>query len=186
MRIYTRTGDKGLTSLFGGKRVPKDHLRIQTYGTVDELNSLLGIIRSMRISRKLDSILGKIQDDLFVLGADLASPEGKKEKQLITPRIGASHVAYLEGIIDELGAKLPPLRNFIIPGGAPPAAYLHLARAVCRRAEREAVRLGRREPLGRYVLPYMNRLSDLLFVLARLANAQAEVGETLWKQSMSG
>jgi cob(I)alamin adenosyltransferase len=186
MRIYTKTGDKGETSLFGGKRVWKDSLRIQAYGTVDELNSLLGVIRSMKPRNPIDRILGQIQQDLFTLGSDLAAPEGSRVKAFGVPRIEARHVSQLEEYIDQSSSKLAPLRRFILPGGHPIASSLHLARTVCRRAEREAVRLGRREPLGRYVLPYMNRLSDLLFVLARLANAQAEVGETLWKQSMSG
>lgn len=195
MRIYTKTGDKGETSLFGGKRVPKNDLRIETYGTVDELNCLLGIIRSMRISKKLDSILRKVQDDLFVLGADLASPEEKDG--LVVPRIGDNQIADLEKVIDELEPKLHPLKNFIFPGGTPPAAYLHLARAVCRRAERRAVSLSRAKPIRSnsprrvacgdlrtisMAIVYLNRLSDLLFILARWANKEAGAEEPTWRQ----
>lgn len=180
MRIYTKTGDKGETSLLGGKRVPKNDLRIETYGTVDELNSLLGVIRAMRISKKLDSILRKIQEDIFVLGADLASPEEKKAS--VPPRIGENQIADLEKVIDELEPKLPPLRNFIFPGGTPPAAYLHLARAVCRRAERCAISLKRAEPISPSIIVYLNRLSDLLFILARWVNREVGAGEAAWKQ----
>jgi len=180
MRIYTRTGDTGLTSLFGGKRVSKDQLRVEAYGTVDELNSLIGVIRSMKVRKRADAILQAVQNDLFVLGADLASPKGKKGGGSHVPRIGQDHVFRLEKAIDEIEPELKALRKFILPGGTPVASHLHLARAVCRRAERCAVRLARSEPLNPHTIPYLNRLSDLLFVLARWENMKSHVKEIFW------
>ena len=182
MKIYTRTGDRGETSLFGGKRVPKDALRIETYGTVDELNSLLGVIRSMKIAKSLDRVLERIQSDLFVLGADLASPAGENPKGSVAPRIGVSNVTALEAVIDGFAPKLPPLKRFILPGGTLPASYFHLARSVCRRAERLAVRLARAESISPQILAYLNRLSDLLFILARWVSYQAGAKEIVWKR----
>jgi cob(I)alamin adenosyltransferase len=181
MKIYTRTGDRGETSLFGGRRVPKDDVRIETYGTVDELNSMLGVIRAMKVGRRLDTILHRIQEELFVLGADLATPARKGAKSIKSPRITPSHIANLEKLIDESDSKLSPLRHFLLPGGSPPAAYLHLARAICRRAERLAVRLARREPITPSVVIYLNRLSDLLFILARVVNKRAGAAEAEWR-----
>ncbi len=179
MKIYTRTGDKGDTSLFGGQRVSKIALRIEAYGTVDELNSVLGIVRADNAQPEIDRILVRIQEALFVLGADLATPRSADKKDL--RRITAADVEILEREIDTLDARLQPLRNFILPGGSPVAARLHFARTVCRRAERSAVRLSRTEDIGDDVIAYLNRLSDLLFVLARFANHTANVPETLWK-----
>lgn len=179
MKIYTKTGDKGDTSLFGGQRVPKDALRIEAYGTVDELNSVLGIVRSDGPVPELDRVLGTIQDQLFVLGADLASPRSKEKKGV--QRIGAKETESLEGEIDQFEAVLKPLKSFILPGGSPVAARIHLARTVCRRAERTVVRLSRNEDIGDECMIYLNRLSDLLFVLARFANHSAGVPEVKWK-----
>ncbi len=182
MKIYTKTGDKGETSLFGGKRVPKDALRIETYGTVDELNSLLGVIRAMRVGQSVDRILEKTQNDLFILGADLAAPNGKKLKSSAVPRIGKSNISALEKAIDGIQPRLSPLREFILPGGTLAASYFHLARSVCRRAERLAVRLARAESISPQILAYLNRLSDLLFILARWVNYQAGAKEIVWKR----
>jgi cob(I)alamin adenosyltransferase len=180
MRIYTKTGDKGETSLFGGKRVSKDHLRIETCGTVDELNSLIGVVRSMKVSRALDTILQGVQNDLFILGADLAAPLSSSRRRSTVPRIDGAHIAAIEATIDWIQPKLPLLKRFILPGGTPASAHLHHARSVCRRAERRAVKLSRREKVNPRVIPYLNRLSDLLFILARFTGRQAGVKETRW------
>jgi cob(I)alamin adenosyltransferase len=179
MKIYTRTGDKGDTSLFGGQRVPKDALRIEAYGTVDELNSVLGIVRSHGIAPELDRMLDSVQNTLFVLGADLATPRSADKAGL--RRITPSDAELLEQQIDTCENALEPLRNFILPGGSPTAAQLHLARTVCRRAERHVVRLSHSEDVGEEVIVYLNRLSDFLFVLARFANHIENVSEHPWK-----
>jgi cob(I)alamin adenosyltransferase len=179
MKIYTKTGDKGDTSLFGGQRVPKDALRIEAYGTVDELNSALGVVRADNANSGIDKILGQIQNQLFNLGADLATPRANEKKSI--KRIEPKEVHALEKFIDSLEPKLKPLRSFILPGGLPTAARLQLARTVCRRAERIVVRLSRNEDIGEHITVYLNRLSDLLFVLARYANHVANVPETKWK-----
>ena len=179
MKIYTRTGDKGDTSLFGGQRVPKDAMRIEAYGTVDELNSVLGIVRADGPAEELDRVLGVIQDQLFILGADLASPRSNEKKGV--RRIGAKETESLEQEIDRFEEVLKPLKSFVLPGGTPVAARLHLARTVCRRAERTVVRLSRNEDIGDECMMYLNRLSDLLFVLARFANHSAGVQEVKWK-----
>ncbi len=179
MKIYTKTGDKGDTSLFGGQRVPKDALRIEAYGTVDELNSVLGIVRADNKQKEIDEILEHVQNELFVLGADLATPRPSNAKQI--RRVEPKDAMRLEKTIDKLEAKLEPLRAFILPGGSPVAARLHFARTVCRRAERAVVRLSRNEDIGEAITIYLNRLSDLLFVLARYANRCAGVSETKWK-----
>lgn len=178
MKIYTRTGDKGDTSLFGGQRVPKDAQRIEAYGTVDELNSVLGIVRADSKEPRIDRVLEHVQSSLFDLGADLATPRslGKTIK-----RIGARDTAALEKFIDSLEPELKPLRSFILPGGSPVAARLHFGRTICRRAERVIVRLSRNEDIGDQITVFLNRLSDLLFVLARYANRVADVPETRWK-----
>ncbi len=178
MKIYTKTGDAGETSLFGGQRVPKDALRIDAYGTVDELNSLLGAVRSMKPHPEIDAILQRLQDDLFVLGADLATPAGKSSGKI--PRIESAHSENLEKIIDSLESHLQPLTRFILPGGSPVGAFLQVARTVCRRAERLVVRLSREEKIASPPLVYLNRLSDLLFVLSRYANDLDGVKETPW------
>lgn len=178
MKIYTKTGDKGETGLFGGQRVSKDALRIEAYGAVDELNSVLGIVRALRPKKKIDTVLQQIQSDLFVLGADLATPMTKNQSTI--PRIQSSHTVALEKIIDTLEASLQPLKAFILPSGTPIASYLHFARTVCRRAERQVVRLSRSENIGSEVIVYLNRLSDLLFVLARYANHLEKKKEVQW------
>jgi cob(I)alamin adenosyltransferase len=179
MKIYTKSGDKGDTSLFGGQRVPKDALRIEAYGTVDELNSVLGIVRADGVEKDLDEILGTLQGHLFVLGADLATPRSLERKSL--KRIGRKEAQFIEATIDVLEKKLKPLKSFILPGGSPVAARLHFARTVCRRAERVVVRLSRNEDIGEDCMIFLNRLSDLLFVLARFANHSANVSEVKWK-----
>ncbi len=179
MKIYTKSGDKGDTSLFGGQRVPKDALRIEAYGTVDELNSVLGIVRADGVGEELDGILGSLQDQLFVLGADLATPRSLERKGL--RRIGTKEAEFIEATIDAVEKRLKPLKSFILPGGSPAAARLHFARTVCRRAERVVVRLSRNEDIGEDCMVYLNRVSDLLFVLARFVNHSANVTEVKWK-----
>jgi cob(I)alamin adenosyltransferase len=180
-KIYTKTGDDGTTGLFGGERVAKDAPRIESYGIVDELNSLLGVVRTHRLRVEDDDLLGTIQEDLFVLGADLATPHGKEGKNFSIPRVTSSSIECLERAIDRLEEDLPPLKNFILPGGSPPGAMLHLARTVCRRAERAVVSLMHEEPeTVELPLIYLNRLSDLLFVLARSVNHAEGFAEHPW------
>jgi cob(I)alamin adenosyltransferase len=181
VKIYTKTGDGGETSLFGGKRVKKDNLRIEACGTVDELNSVIGVVRSMRVFREVDKVLEGVQNDLFVLGADLAAPVRKAQKRAREARVEEGHIRVIEAIIDRIQAKLPPLRSFVLPGGFPAASHLHLARAVCRRAERRIVKLSQGEAVNPIAVAYLNRLSDLLFVLARLVNRKAKVAEIHWQ-----
>lgn len=180
MKIYTRTGDSGTTGLFGGGRVSKAHPRIEAYGTVDETNAQLGLARALLRGApghdELDPVLHALQAELFELGADLATPAGSKA---VVPRVGAGHAARLEGLIDRFDGALPPLRSFILPGGTPAAAALHMARTVCRRAERLAVAAAA-EGLNEQAVVYLNRLSDLLFVLARWANHRAGEGDVAW------
>ncbi|MBI2429379.1 MAG: cob(I)yrinic acid a,c-diamide adenosyltransferase [Ignavibacteriales bacterium] len=178
MKIYTKTGEKGETALFGGERVPKDALRIEAYGTVDELNSLLGVVRSLKPKKKIDSIVDLLQHQLFELGADLATPKGTNDSHI--PRITAAHAGELEKVIDALESKLKPLKVFILPGGSKLASHIHLARTVCRRVERTVVRLSRNEEIGEDVIIYLNRLSDLLFVMARFANHIEKHPEIEW------
>jgi cob(I)alamin adenosyltransferase len=178
MKIYTRTGDRGDTSLFGGQRVPKDALRIEAYGTVDELNSLLGVVRSENTQTEIDRILARTQHSLFSLGADLATPRSAINASM--RRIAPSDATDIEQEIDLIETHLDPLHNFILPGGSAVAAKLHLARTVCRRAERQVVRLSHAEDIGNDVIVYLNRLSDLLFVLARFANKAGNVPESPW------
>ena len=159
MKIYTKKGDQGNTSLFGGGRVSKDAVRIEAYGTVDELNSLLGLTRSFKPHDSIDTILHSVQNDLFILGADLATPAGKKNSSV--PRLTNDHITALEISIDRLDGQLPVLTTFVLPGGSVVASLLHNARSVCRRAERQIVRLSHKENIGQIVTSYMNRLSDL-------------------------
>ena len=181
MKIYTRTGDRGETGLFGGGRVPKDHARVIAYGDVDELNSALGLARATSRAELFDAELAAIQRDLFALGGQLATPDAAKvERALAKAALGPERVAELEQAIDAADAELPQLRAFILPGGAPKAAALHLARTVCRRAERGVVALARSEPLAEHFLRYLNRLSDYLFTLARLANHRAGRSDVPW------
>ena len=180
-KIYTRTGDAGTTALFGGGRVPKSHPRIDAYGTVDEANSLLGVVRSLLDGApgtdELAPVLSRLQEELFVLGADLATP---LDATPLVPRVTESHVAWLEETIDRLQADLPALKHFILPGGTPAAAQLHVFRTVCRRAERLVVAAASGEPVNEHAQTYLNRLSDLAFVLSRWTNHRAGVREATW------
>jgi cob(I)alamin adenosyltransferase len=180
-KIYTRKGDDGTTSLGSRERVPKDALRVQAYGTVDELNSAIGVALASGLCDRLAAILPVIQNELFHLGSDLSFYRDDKEKYSI-PQIKARHVAQLETWIDEMSAAVGPLENFILPGGCVGAAHLHVARTVCRRAERKAITLARDEgdEFNGHVIGYLNRLSDALFVMARYENLQKGVAEPLW------
>jgi cob(I)alamin adenosyltransferase len=178
MKIYTKTGDNGDTSLFGGKRLPKSTLRIDAYGTVDELNAQLGVVRALNPPDEIESILEQLQNQLFVLGADLATPMDTVSPKI--QRIQQDHIQNLEKIIDQIETQLKPLQSFILPGGQLVGSQMHLARTVCRRAERLVDALGRKEDIGKFLLVYLNRLADLLFVLARYANILAGTAETKW------
>ena len=182
-KIYTRTGDAGMTGLGGGRRVGKDSPRVRAYGTVDELNSSIGLALALGLSDRLRSELERIQNELFDLGSDLCWPEDDERRGQI-PTVQARHVERLEQCIDELNAVVGPLTNFLLPGGSPGAAQLHVARTVCRRAEREAITLRHKEPIGELVLPYLNRLSDALFVMARYENHERSVPEPLWRPGL--
>ncbi|MGE5457692.1 MAG: cob(I)yrinic acid a,c-diamide adenosyltransferase [Methanococcaceae archaeon] len=183
MKIYTKTGDKGETGLFGGERVPKFHLRIETYGTIDELNSLLGLTICEVQDVEIKTLLEKIQNQLFNLGSDLATPREEKNEKYSIPRISQTEVDNVEEAIDLFTSRLEELRNFILPGGTRGASMLHLARTVCRRAERIVVRLNKSVELGNYIIVYLNRLSDLFFVLARYENSRNGIPDVLWKKS---
>jgi len=180
VRIYTKTGDDGSTGLLAPGRVSKDDLRVDAYGSVDELNAALGVARSHGLEADADSLVARLQDELFVLGSALAdpSPEGRFHRA-VTP----DHVARLESAIDLTEAGLPPLSHFILPGGCPAAAQIHLARTVCRRAERVVVALSQTpgQDVPAEIVVYLNRLSDLLFVLARSVNQRAGVADIVWK-----
>ncbi len=184
MRIYTKTGDRGETSLMGGRRVPKDDRRVAAYGDVDEANAAIGAARATRPADLADGLLGEVQRDLFAIGGALATPEpgrltaARRAKVAVPP----ARVRALEKAIDAAEAELAPLKAFVLPGGSPKAAALHVARTACRRAERSVVRLAREEKVagGRAILVYLNRLSDLLFVLARLANRRSGEPDVTW------
>ena len=178
MKIYTRTGDSGETSLFGGTRVRKDAPRVEAYGDVDELNAWLGLVRAHGLDAHLDGVLVQIQRDLFALGAQLADPTDRLKPGQTKAIVNESDIERLEDIIDRFEASLPPLRKFILAGGSAAGATLHVARTVCRRAERRIVALD--PPVDPVLVRYINRLSDLLFVLARTANQRAGVTETEW------
>jgi cob(I)alamin adenosyltransferase len=182
-RIYTRKGDDGTTGLGGGQRVPKDALRVTTYGTVDELNATIGVALANGLVPRLAQALPVVQNELFHLGSDLCFLEHDKVAFRI-PQIEARHVAALERLMDELNEVVGPLENFVLPGGAPGAAQLHVARTVCRRAEREAIALAHGETIGPFVIPYLNRLSDALFVMARYENHQRGIAEPLWHSTL--
>ncbi|MBU3699319.1 MAG: cob(I)yrinic acid a,c-diamide adenosyltransferase [Candidatus Kapabacteria bacterium] len=179
-RIYTKTGDDGTTALFGGTRVDKDDLRIEAYGTVDELNAIMGVVLTHDMTDTLRQELTRISSDLFTLGADLATPLDPPPAYHI-PRIADEDVLRLEGWIDAHDEDLEPLKAFILPGGQPAAAHLHHARTVCRRAERCTVALSRREDVGPHVVHYLNRLSDYLFTAARAVNHAAGVTDVPWR-----
>ena len=178
MKIYTKTGDDGTTGLFGGGRVRKASARVEAYGTVDELNATIGLARASTLDADSDAALARVQVDLFTLGAELACVPGKEAK-LNMPLLGGEDAARLEVAIDHAETFLSPLTSFVLPGGSAQAAALHLARTVCRRAERALLALDDAEPRGELVI-YLNRLSDLLFVLARRANVEAKVSDVPW------
>jgi len=177
MKIYTKKGDGGQTSLFGGQKVSKGSARIDAYGSVDELNSVVGMAISFGLSTKGRKYLEEVQHQLFILGADLATPANEKAR---IERIGAPEIRYLEEAIDDLEEDLPPLKNFILPGGSHTGATLHLARTTCRRAERITVACRQEEQISGHCVTYLNRLSDFLFVLARYENQQSGQKETPW------
>ena len=179
MKIYTRTGDTGSTGLFGGPRVSKDDDRIEAYGTVDELNAAIGMARSAGLNSEIDGQLDRIQHELFSIGAELAAPDPDEHGLRI---IDESHVQTLESWIDAHEQSVPPLKHFILPAGHPASTTLHLARSICRRAERRTVTLVRRHEvsISEALIIYLNRLSDLLFVLTRVVNAQNEIAEVQW------
>ena len=179
-KLYTRTGDSGLTRLGAGTEVAKDSLRVRAYGTVDELNSCIGMAIAVGLCERLSVELTAIQNQLFDLGGDLATPESENP-EFDVPRIGTEQVNKLEVLIDELTEVVGPLENFILPGGSPGAAALHVARTVCRRAERRVVSLAREENVGADMVSYLNRLSDALFAMARFENREAGVEEPLWQ-----
>ena len=181
MRIYTKTGDKGDTGLFGGGRVRKDDPRVEAYGDVDEVNACLGFVRAVEVMPRIDEVLVAVQRDLFSIGALLATPDLQKMHDHLTKaQIDDARIADLEHAIDDCDRELEPLRAFIVPGGTPKAAALHVARTVCRRAERRVVSLQREVEIPEIVVIYLNRLSDLLFSLARVANARSGSGEVTW------
>ena len=181
MKIYTRTGDTGETALFGGGRVPKDHPRVAAYGDVDELNSTIGVVRAEEPADLFDSLLVSIQQDLFAIGGHLATPDPERvAKALAKAALSPARVGEFERVMDEAEQELAPLRAFVLPAGTAKAAALHLARTVCRRAERSVVRLAHTDPVPELFVVYLNRLSDLLFTLARLANHRGGVGDVTW------
>jgi cob(I)alamin adenosyltransferase len=179
MKIYTKTGDQGTTSLLGGKRVPKGHLKIDAYGTVDELNAFIGLLRDQEVNTPRQVILKEIQDRLFTIGATLATEHGKQN--IKRPDLHDSDLELLEKEIDQMDAKLPPLKNFILPGGHTAVSFCHVARTVCRRTERCVIDLMEIEPVDEIIVKYLNRLSDYLFVLGRLMAIELGVEEVTWK-----
>ncbi len=187
-KVYTRKGDKGQTNLVGGREIPKDDQRIEAYGTVDELNSILGIVRSLLIEENLDkwslllAVLQAIQQKLFDLGSELATHvDDEYEGQI---KIIPKDITWLETIIDRINQDLPDLESFVLPGGYSVNAFLHQARTVCRRAERQTIRLNRQNEINPATISFLNRLSDLLFVLARWVSAQKQISETLWQPGL--
>lgn len=185
MKIYTKTGDKGTTALFGGTRVPKHHIRIESYGTVDELNSYLGLIRDQDINQHYKDILIRVQDRLFTVGAILATPPDKAilkngKERLNIPKISDEDIERLEHEIDAMNESLPPMTHFVLPGGHQTVSFCHIARCVCRRAERLATALNDMEPIDPHTIMYLNRLSDYLFVLARKLTFDLQAPEVKW------
>jgi cob(I)alamin adenosyltransferase len=188
-RVYTRTGDAGTTALVGGERVAKDSRRVECYGEIDELNSILGLARSLNHEAaaspardRLETILQKLQNELFDVGSELATPTEAEYEGMY--KVSDSDVQALEQLMDECQADLEPLKSFILPGGGTVSAVLHQARTVCRRAERQIIRLAREEAIGEHVVPYVNRLSDLLFVLSRWIGKQRGEREFLWERGL--
>ncbi len=185
MKVYTKTGDNGTTALFGGTRVPKDHIRIESYGTIDELNSYIGLIRDQEINSHYKDILIEIQDRLFTIGAILATPPEKEvmkngELRLKNLGITETDIELLEKEIDTMEEALPPMTHFVLPGGHQTVSYCHITRCVCRRAERLAVHLSHNEPVTEIAIKYLNRLSDYLFVLARKLTVDLKADEVKW------
>lgn len=185
MKVYTKTGDTGTTALFGGTRVPKHHIRIESYGTVDELNSYIGLIRDQEINQDYKNVLIEVQDRLFTVGAILATPPEKEILKNGQPRlqnlgIVESDIEFLEKEIDKMDESLPQMTHFVLPGGHTTVSYCHIARCVCRRAERLAVHLNEIEPTDELVIKYLNRLSDYLFVLARKLSYDLQADEIQW------
>ncbi len=188
MKIYTKTGDKGQTSLYGGTRVPKYHLRIEAYGTVDELNSHIGLLKDQEIAENTAKTLLKVQNELFTLGAMLATPPEKEtlksgKERLNIPKIAEPEIQYLEKEIDVMQQSLPQMTHFVLPGGHQTVSFCHIARCVCRRAERLTVHLNDNEPINELIIMYLNRLSDYLFVLARKLTYDNHVEEIPWLPS---
>ncbi|MFC2085266.1 cob(I)yrinic acid a,c-diamide adenosyltransferase [Bacteroidota bacterium] len=181
MKIYTKTGDKGETSLLGGNRISKDHKRIDSYGSVDELNAVIGLARTEVLSDQVEQSLKKIQNNLFIVGADLASPLDNINSKKIE-RVNDLMISDLERLIDDFDEKLNELKNFILPGGTKSASLLHLARTICRRTERELVKLSKSVDIGDKLIVYLNRLSDLLFVLARYENLVNDTPDEFWNK----
>jgi cob(I)alamin adenosyltransferase len=179
MKIYTKTGDQGTTALFGGKRVSKADLRIDTYGTVDELNSWIGLVRDQSVNEKRKDFLVAVQDRLFIVGSILATEPGNTKVKI--PALVEADVTFLENEIDRMDKELIPLRFFILPGGHQSVSFCHVARTVCRRAERLTIALHNQEPIDKLVIQYLNRLSDYLFMLARKMSADLNIEETPWK-----
>lgn len=179
MKIYTKTGDQGETSLIGGTRVSKDHDRIEAYGTIDELNSYLGLVKDSIPLSSEQQVLSIVQDRLFSIGSHLAADPSKS--RMVLPEIKEEDVKLLEQAMDRMDEKLPPLKNFILPGGHPIVSHCHIARCICRRAERAVVRLDHQEKVETIILHYLNRLSDYLFVLARFVGKELNIIETAWK-----
>lgn len=185
MKIYTKTGDQGMTALFGGTRVPKHHIRIESYGTVDELNSYLGLLRDQAIDKSYKILLTEIQDKLFTVGAILATDPKKAvlkngKQRLNIPKISNADIQRLEIEIDRMDHALPPITHFVLPGGHPTVSFCHIARCVCRRAERLAAAVNDIEPFEAQTLIYLNRLSDYLFVLARKLSQELQAEEIKW------
>ena len=183
MKIYTRTGDAGMTGLYGGGRVLKSDLRISACGSVDEVNACLGLCRSADLPEEVDSLLARLQHEMFALGAELASPGGAAPGSIL---LDDADVARAEAAIDRFDAELPALKTFVLPGGSPASSLLHVARAVCRRAERDVVALGQTATVRPAALIYLNRVGDLLFVLARYANRFAGVSDVPWEKKGGG
>ena len=182
MKIYTKTGDQGTTSLFGGKRVSKAELRIDTYGTVDELNSFLGVVRDQEVNQKRKAALVEIQDRLFTMGSMLATEPGETNVKI--PSLREEDVQFLEREIDTMEETLPPMRSFVLPGGHQSVSFCHVARTICRRVERLTISLNSVEPVDPVIIKYLNRLSDYLFVLSRKMSAELGAEETPWKPRM--
>lgn len=182
MKIYTKTGDKGKTSLFGGSKVSKAHLRIESYGTIDELNSYVGLVRDQAVNAGRKDELVEIQDRLFTIGSILATEPGNTKVKI--PALEEADVEFLESKIDEMDEQLPPMKSFILPGGHQAVSFCHVARCVCRRAERLVIELDDSEPVPSKVYQYLNRLSDYLFVLARKMSAELNADEVPWKPRM--